>query len=49
MGKTSLKDIIKVSRELNSKCNKNIEELDISKELEISTDSRDDLMTANYF
>ena len=49
MGKTSLKDIIKVSRELNSKCNKNIEELDISKELEISTDSRDDFDDSKLF
>ncbi len=42
MGKTSLKDIIAVSKEFNSKCNKNIEKLDSNKELEISTDSRDD-------
>ena len=42
MGNTLLKDIIAVTKELNSKCNKNIEKLDSNKELEISTDSRDD-------
>lgn len=41
MGKTSLKDIIKVSRELQSECSKSTEELDFHKELEISSDSRD--------
>ncbi|MCZ9938196.1 UDP-N-acetylmuramoyl-tripeptide--D-alanyl-D-alanine ligase [Brachyspira hyodysenteriae] len=41
MGNTLLKDIILAAKELNSKCSKNIEELDLNKELEISTDSRD--------
>ncbi|ACN83230.1 UDP-N-acetylmuramoylalanyl-D-glutamyl-2, 6-diaminopimelate--D-alanyl-D-alanine ligase [Brachyspira hyodysenteriae] len=41
MGNTLLKDIIAVTKELNSKCFKNIEDLNLNKELEISTDSRD--------
>ena len=47
MGKTSLKDIIKVSKELNSKYNKDIKNSDI--ELEISTDSRDDFDSTKLF
>ena len=49
MGKTSIKDIILVTKELNSKCSKNIEELDLNKELEISTDSRDDFYKSKLF
>nr|WP_240516481.1 hypothetical protein [Brachyspira sp. G79] len=49
MGKTSLKDIIKVSKDLNSKYNHNIEKLDINKELEISTDSRDGFDSTKLF
>ncbi|MDA0053813.1 UDP-N-acetylmuramoyl-tripeptide--D-alanyl-D-alanine ligase [Brachyspira hyodysenteriae] len=41
MSNTLLKDIIAVTKELNSKCFKNIEDLNLNKELEISTDSRD--------
>ncbi|KLI16416.1 UDP-N-acetylmuramoyl-tripeptide--D-alanyl-D-alanine ligase [Brachyspira hyodysenteriae] len=41
MGNTLLKDIILAAKELNSKCSKNIEDLNLNKELEISTDSRD--------
>ncbi|MEI0563364.1 UDP-N-acetylmuramoyl-tripeptide--D-alanyl-D-alanine ligase [Brachyspira pulli] len=47
MGKTSLKDIIKVSKELNSQYNKNLENL--NKELEISTDSRDNFDVNKLF
>ncbi|WP_304332122.1 UDP-N-acetylmuramoyl-tripeptide--D-alanyl-D-alanine ligase [Brachyspira innocens] len=47
MGKTSLKDIIKVSKELNSKYNKDIKNSDI--ELEISTDSRDHFDSTKLF
>ena len=47
MGKTSLKDVIKVCKELNSEYNKNIENSDI--ELEISTDSRDDFDSTKLF
>ena len=49
MGKTSLKDIITIAKELNSKCSKNIEEPDLNKELEISTDSRDDFDSGKLF
>ncbi|WP_300364983.1 UDP-N-acetylmuramoyl-tripeptide--D-alanyl-D-alanine ligase [Brachyspira sp.] len=41
MGKISLKDIIKVSKELNADCNKVITENYENNNLEISTDSRD--------
>ncbi|WP_241210587.1 hypothetical protein [Brachyspira hampsonii] len=44
MGKTSLNDIIKVKQRINSKCSQNIESLDLNKELEISTDSRDNFV-----
>ena len=47
MGNTLLKDIILAAKELNSKCSKNIEELNL--ELEISTDSRDNFNESKLF
>lgn len=49
MGKTSLKDIIKVSEELNSQYNNNLENENLNKELEISTDSRDNFDVNKLF
>ena len=49
MGKTSLKDIIKVSKELNSQYSKNLENENLNKELEISTDSRDNFDVNKLF
>ena len=49
MGKTSLKDIIKVSEELNSQYSKNLENENLNKELEISTDSRDNFDVNKLF
>ena len=47
MGKTCLKDIIKVAKELKADCPKNIEEE--NKELYISTDSREDFDNDKIF
>ena len=47
MGKTYLKDIIKVAKELNADCPKNIKEE--NKELYISTDSREDFDNDKIF
>ena len=49
MGKTSLKDIIKISKELNSQYNNNLENENLNKELEISTDSRDNFDVNKLF